>query len=279
MSVEVTVMVSSAIVSVDAWISQAEELLAELREQGLSPSSAPCRNHTGVDSTITLADFAEGLEGVLRSLCECPGRWILIAEDARRHHHFWQAIAYEDGSLYVEFVSNYYLEGDELLTDADGRWLESQGWKVPDPPKWPNWARVEATTSPAVGEVAQQAVEAIREVFGLGDEDLVRTKLFSSAIRGDSPASPDPRDETVSIGRATGSTGGHQFPVLDEAVAADAARAAEFVEGALGSHIPVPPSPAEQRVTADSLGQSPPSGVEGVVAGAASGAAGGSAGA
>ena len=45
---------------------------------------------------MTLAEFAEDLEDVLRSLCERPGRWILIAEDVAHHHHFWQALCFED---------------------------------------------------------------------------------------------------------------------------------------------------------------------------------------
>jgi hypothetical protein len=43
-------MVSSAIASVDAWIQQAEEVLAELREQGLYPSSVP-RHYPGILET------------------------------------------------------------------------------------------------------------------------------------------------------------------------------------------------------------------------------------
>lgn len=82
-------------------------------------------------------------------------------------------------------------------------------------------------------------------MFRLGDEDLVLTKLFPSDVRGDSPTSPNHRKEAVAVGRTTGSTTGHQFPVLDESVAADVARAAAFVEGAFKGHIPVPLSPAE----------------------------------
>jgi hypothetical protein len=92
-------------------------------------------------------------------------------------------------------VSNLYLDGDDRLTDVDGQWLVTHGWKVPAPPKWPNWSRVEYTTSPAVGDVARQAVEAMAVVFGLGTADLVLTKLCPSDLRGDSPASPDPRGD------------------------------------------------------------------------------------
>jgi hypothetical protein len=177
-------MVSSAIASVDAWIQQAEDVLAELREQGLSPSSAPRYAPRILETMISFGGFAQGLKDLLRALCERPGRWILIAEDALRPHHFWQALCYEDGSLFVEVVSNYYLDGDDRLTDLDGHWLVTHGWKVPVPPEWPNWSRVEDTTSPAVGEVARQAVEAMVGVFGLGTVDLVLTNLFPSDHRG-----------------------------------------------------------------------------------------------
>ena len=109
-------------------------------------------------------------------------------------------------TLFVEVVSNHYLAGDDRLTDADGTWLESHGWKVPDPPKWPNWSMVEATTSPAVSEIAGLAIEAMRAVFGLADADLVLAKLFPSQLRGDSPASPDPRDDTDSVDPVTPSS-------------------------------------------------------------------------
>ena len=84
---------------------------------------------------MTLAEFAEDLEDVLRSLCERPGRWILIAEDVAHHHHFWQALCFEDGSLHVEVVSNYHLEGDDRLTAAQEGLLRVVGWTGPDLPR------------------------------------------------------------------------------------------------------------------------------------------------
>lgn len=133
-------MVSSAIASVDAWIQQAEDVMAELREQGLSPSSV---DHPGIEiheTTIIFGDFAKGLAEVLRALCERPGRWILIAKDACRVQHFWQALCYEDGSLHVDVASNVYLEGDDVLTHEDERWLTHRGWLEPRFPRSPNWS-------------------------------------------------------------------------------------------------------------------------------------------
>jgi hypothetical protein len=68
------------------------------------------------------------------------------------------------------------LEGDDRLTEDDGRWLTERGWDVPRPPRSPNWSHVEDTTSPAVDEVARQEGEAMRVVFGLADEGLLVTK-------------------------------------------------------------------------------------------------------
>jgi hypothetical protein len=100
---------------------------------------------------------------------------------------------------------------------------------VPDLPKWPNWSRVEATTSPAVDDVALQAVEAMREVFGLRDNDLVLTKLFPSGLRGDSPASPDHRDEPGDVARAADTDEANPHPGPDATEDEMVARAMEFI--------------------------------------------------
>ena len=50
---------------------------------------------------------------------------------------------------------------------------------------------METTTSPDTDVVCQRAIATLMEVFGLGDEDEVFIKMFSSAIRGDTPASAE----------------------------------------------------------------------------------------
>src|ERR1035437_5947747 len=186
---EVTTMVSKAAASLDAWLTQAEEVLQEQREQSLSPSSTGPWNDANYDSIVTLATFEQGLAELLDQLCNRPGRWVLIANDARRANWFWQALAFEDGSLIVEVVSNRYLESTELQSSADEEKLTQLEWEAPDPVTSPNWRRVEPTTSPATAEVAQQAVQTLREVFRMGDEDRLLLKTFAVADRGDTPAS------------------------------------------------------------------------------------------
>ena len=182
-------MVSKATASLDAWLTQAEEVLQEQREQSLSPSSTGPWNDANYDSIVTLATFERGLAELLDQLCNRPGRWVLIANDARRDNRFWQALAFEDGSLIVEGVSNRYLESTELLSSADEEKLTQLEWKAPDPFSSPNWRRVEPTTSPATADVARQAVQTLREVFRMDDEDRLLIKTFAVADRGDTPAS------------------------------------------------------------------------------------------
>jgi hypothetical protein len=188
---EVITMVSKAVAGVDGWLGQAEQILREQNERSLSPSSEPVWGNDSLESAISLAEFGESLESLLGTLCQRPGRWILIVEDVAHPHHFWQALAYEDGSLVTEVVSNFYLDGEDVLDPGQEDELVFMGWERPEPPRRPNWIHVEDTTSPAVAQVARQAIETLRGVFGLDDEDRVIVRLFSSPNRGDTPASPE----------------------------------------------------------------------------------------
>ena len=136
-----------------------------------------------------MAEFSEGLEDVLGSLCRRPGRWILIAEVGPSR--YWQALAYEDGSLVAEVASNHWREPDDHMTPQEESRLRMLGWEAPDLPGRPNWTRVESTTSPAAAGVALQAVETLGGVLGAGEGEKVVVKLFSSPNRGDTPASPE----------------------------------------------------------------------------------------
>ncbi len=182
-------MVSKAIAAVDEWRESVERLLSEQRAQGISPSSTPSWDPRVEESTLSVAEFAEGLKDLLDSLCARPGRWILIAEDAVRPHLFWQALAFEDGSLVSEVVSNYYLAAERQWSPDEEEQLLKLGWEPPEPPKRTNWINVEYTTSPPTGLVACRAFATLRVVFGLELEDTLAVRMFSSPVRGDTPAS------------------------------------------------------------------------------------------
>ena len=137
-------MPSKAIASPDAWLVRADEVLREQRANTLSPSSAAVWDDAAVVWTMTLGAFERGLEDLLVRLCRCPGRWILICEDAAHPNRFWQALAYEDGSLIAEVVGNYYLEGDDRLTFEQEAELVRLGWQAPDP----HAGRTGSTSSP-----------------------------------------------------------------------------------------------------------------------------------
>jgi hypothetical protein len=184
-------MVSRAIASLDAWLERAEEVLAEQREHAISPSLAPLWDHEQQQVIITMATLTAGLDGLLRTLCTKPGRWILIVERNDRRHLFWQALAFEDGSLVTEVVSNTYLEPDDCWTPAQEEGLTAIGWEPPDPPKRPNWLGVEETTTPDIGAVVERALETMTEMFGLEDADEVAVRMFSSPNRGHTPAGPE----------------------------------------------------------------------------------------
>jgi hypothetical protein len=187
---EVTIMVSKAIASLEAWLIRAEEVLAEQREHAISPSLGPLEGDTGEEWTITVVAFSEGLEGLLEALCARPGRWILIVESAERPYLFWQALAFEDGSLVTEVVSNHYLSDEHHWTRAQEEQLLALGWEWHVKPYLTNWINVQATTTPDVGSVVLQGLTTLRELFGLDDEGTVFVKMFSSPLRGDTPAGP-----------------------------------------------------------------------------------------
>jgi hypothetical protein len=185
---EVIIMRSRALAGVDGWLNQAEKVLEEQHERSVSPSSAAVWDAGEVERTITMADFAEGLEAVLRVISERPGRWIVIAESGP--FRYWQALAYEDGALVAEVISNHWIDEHFRWTPEQENRLQNLGWICPDPPHRPNWSRVESTTSPDVAGVAQMAIDTLRQVFGLTEEDKLEVKQFSSPNRGSTPATP-----------------------------------------------------------------------------------------
>jgi len=207
-------MTSKAIASLDEWLIRAEEVLVEQREYALSPSSVDASEDVTHEWTVSLATFALGLPDLLDRLCSRPGRWIVVAEDAERSHRFWQAIAYEDGSLIAEASSGIACTDAEGLTPEVEARLGTLGWDTPDPPNSPNWSRVEATFSPDTADVATQAIETMRNVFGLDGTDQVYFTLFPSARRGRTPASECLPEDDPDLDEAASLSG---FQPSDEA--------------------------------------------------------------
>jgi hypothetical protein len=194
------IMVSKTIAALNDWLRRAEEVLQEQRQQCLSPTLSWEQKQD--EWTVTLGDFAVGLPNLLQSLCERPGRWILIAEDTRRPQRFWQALCFEDGSMVAEVVSNRYLEGDERWTPWDEDRLLGLGWEPPEQLRRPNWLVVETSTSPSIDAVAGRAIETLRRIFALEETDRINLIMFSSPIRGDTPvvgeyAEPISEDEAA----------------------------------------------------------------------------------
>lgn len=182
-------MVSKVIASLDAWLASAEKLLQEQRQHAISPTLVPCGDGNDQEWTITLSSLAEGLPGLLEDLCARPGRWILIVEDERRPHLYWQALAFEDGSLVAEVVSNFYLDSDHHWSTQQESELTNLGWERPESPRSTNWIKVEASTMPETDVVARRALATLGTVFELKQAACLRVKLFSSPRRGNTPAS------------------------------------------------------------------------------------------
>lgn len=176
--------------SLDAWLTLAGRVLEDQREQDPFPSFVPW-NEGQVERLVRVDVFLVSLVELLDNHCRRPGRWILIAEDARIPHHFWQALCFEDGSMVAEVVSNYYLEGDDRWAAEQEERLAELGWLRPDPPRQTNWLRVEATRAPLVSDAAFQAFLTLTDVFGLRATGVLRVQLFSSPLRGNTPASPE----------------------------------------------------------------------------------------
>ena len=197
---EVTFTVSKAIASLDVWLARAEEVLAEQREHAISPSLGLLRDDDGQEWTITLAALSDGLEELLDAQCAGPGRWIFFVESVARPYLYWQALAFEDGSLMTETVSNHFLAKEHQWTRAQEERLLALGWEWLIRPYRTNWSNVQATTSPAVTSVARQGLATLRELFELNDDDSVLVKMFSSPNRGDtawSPVPPEPGTDRV----------------------------------------------------------------------------------
>jgi hypothetical protein len=182
------VTTTSGRAALDAWLSKADRVLGEARSASLSPSTVPYPwdDHRSAQRT-TLAELARHLEDLLGRLAFGPGRWILIAVDNRAR--YVQVLAYEDGSVLAEAVSNNYLATEDRWSEHDEKSLTSIGWQRPSSPEWPNWSAVFPTITPDLGQITALLLATLRSVFRLGDADFVGLILFSSPRREGTPAS------------------------------------------------------------------------------------------
>jgi hypothetical protein len=184
--------VSKARARLDAWLADAEEVLAEQRSQSISPSLYGSQYSEQRKSTLTLHEFEEALPEALGLLSSDPGRWILIVEDTASFNRYVQLIAFEDGSLMAEAVSNINLRTEEQWDSEHEELLARIGWSPPEvgvedgDPNWWVWFPV---TTPPMREVARMLLCTVRTVFGLRGRDKLTVKMFSSPKRGRTPAS------------------------------------------------------------------------------------------
>jgi hypothetical protein len=195
------VTTTSGRAALDAWLSKADSVLAEARDASLSPSTVPDpRWYRPSEQRTTLAELASHLEALLGRLAFGPGRWALTAADNRRRYIL--VLAYEDGSVLAEAVSNNHLAAKDRWSNQDDESLTALGWQRPSSPKCPNWSAVFPTITPDLSQISALLVATLRSVFRLGEADFLRLSLFSSPRREGTPASlsgahPDeaPKDE------------------------------------------------------------------------------------
>lgn len=173
--------------ALDAWLAEADRVLAEARSASLSPSTYPAPwNPHRTEQDMTLGELGAQLEAVLSRLAFGPGRWILIVED--KDARYVQVLAYEDGSVYAETVSNHYLKSEQRWSEHDEAKLKGLGWRAPEGKKL-NWHATFPTISPDTGEIAGLMMATLQGVFRLKSVGWVKLVMFASALRGNTPAS------------------------------------------------------------------------------------------
>jgi hypothetical protein len=173
--------------ALDAWLEEADRVLADQRKALLSPSQTgrTWDYHKSVVTT-TVSEIRRCLGQLLRRYTAAPGRWIVIIDQPEVPGYYVQFICYEDGALIAETVSNHYLPEALWLTEEQEDALTRLGWKHPDPPHVPNWVTVHPTVDPPVSEVAARAIKTLG-VLGMKPESAVVLKIFTSPNRRDGP--------------------------------------------------------------------------------------------
>jgi len=178
--------------ALDVWFAAADGLLEEQRRRSISPSTVAPGPGAHRECSARLWEIEDGLATVLERLLLDPGRWILIFEHGANTARYVQFIAFEDGSLVAETVSNHFLSDDSRWAPESEAALRTLGWSDPEAPRSPNWLVVWPTRSPSIAEITALIVATLRRVLALGDRDRVTVKLHSSPRRGGTPASETP---------------------------------------------------------------------------------------
>jgi type III secretion system-like peptide-binding chaperone len=179
--------VTKARAALDAWLEEADRVLADQRKALLSPSQAlgDWDDHKSV-VTSTVSEVGRCLGRLLRRYTRAPGRWIVIIREPEVPGYYVQFICYEDGALVAEAVSNHYLPEALWLTGEQQDALTQLGWTHPDPPEVPNWVTVHPTIDPPVSEVARRAIKTLK-VLGMDPESALVLKIFTSPMRRNGP--------------------------------------------------------------------------------------------
>lgn len=172
------------------WFSQVDELLAAQREHAISPSTVPSARTEPAVWKMRLSTLRRDLVGLIDLLVKSPGRWILIlCVGPHKYGRYVQLLVHEDGSILAEACSNNYLEGSDRLSSEEKAELVTIGWKEPHPSDKPNWWAAWATIHPDTKDVAHLLLGTLEGVYALGGAELITCRLFSSPLRGSTPAS------------------------------------------------------------------------------------------
>jgi hypothetical protein len=172
------------------WFLDVDELLAAQREHAISPSTVPSARSEPAVWKVRLSTLRRDLVGLIDLLVRSPGRWILIlCVGPHKYGRYVQLLVHEDGSILAEACSNNYLEGSDRLSSEEEAELVIIGWKEPHPSDKPNWWAAWATIHPDTKDVAHLLLGTLEGVYALRGAELITCRLFSSPLRGSTPAS------------------------------------------------------------------------------------------
>jgi hypothetical protein len=172
------------------WFLDVDELLAAQREHAISPSTVPSARTEPAVWKMRLSTLRRDLVGLIDLLVNSPGRWILIlCVGPHNYGRYVQLLVHEDGSILGEACSNNYLEGSDRLSAEEEAELVAIGWKEPHPSDKPNWWAAWATIHPDTKDVAHLLLGTLEGVYALRGAELITCRLFSSPLRGSTPAS------------------------------------------------------------------------------------------